>query len=81
MGTRYFFSSSSQITNDVSLKEKRLTIDNTTLILPCVDEWDLNAQLQSHDKQITQLLLKKYEGINNYLTSYQVKNLEIILLV
>ncbi|CBY23656.1 unnamed protein product [Oikopleura dioica] len=62
MGTRYFFSSSSQITNDVSLKEKRLTIDNTTLILPCVDEWDLNAQLQSHDKQITQLLLKKYEG-------------------
>ena len=64
MGTRFYFSSSSQKTNDETLKEKCLTIDNTTLVLPCVDEWDLNAQLQSHDRQITQLLLKNYEGTN-----------------
>jgi len=62
MGTRLTFSSSSQKSNDDSLKEKALTIDNTTLILPCVDEWDLNAQLQSHDKRIIQLLLEKYKG-------------------
>ncbi|CBY39618.1 unnamed protein product [Oikopleura dioica] len=69
MGTRFFLNSSSQLVNRDGLKEKLISIDNTTLILPCSDEWDLNSQIQQHDHKIMQQLLADHEGIVLYFIS------------
>ncbi|CBY13928.1 unnamed protein product [Oikopleura dioica] len=61
MGTRFLIKVNSQNKEDDSWKENIISIDNSTLILPAMDAWDLAFKIQVHDQQIRNYLLAKHQ--------------------
>jgi hypothetical protein len=62
MSSKFFILPTSQTRKNQGMKEIILSIDNTSLIIPCADEWDLGEKIIRHDRKIKNLLLERHPG-------------------